>query len=76
MHLLILFRGAIMQNIDPKSKTPATTLATHQNISNTSEAASAETLINYLYGPKPDFKYSLVLKNEMELPLYRERNFK
>jgi len=40
------------------------------------EIATTETLLNHLYGPKQDFQYQLVFKNELSLPLYRERNFK
>jgi len=32
--------------------------------------------MTYLYGPNPDFQYHIILKSELSLPLYRERNFK
>lgn len=40
------------------------------------EIPNSDTLIRALYGPKQDFKYQIVLKNELPVPLYRERNFK
>jgi len=43
---------------------------------NSNEAATTETLINYLYGQNTDFTHQLVLKTNIPLPLYRERNFK
>jgi hypothetical protein len=48
----------------------------HQAIGNSSETVTVEDLVTYLYGPAPDFHYNLVLKSDLELPLYRERNFK
>jgi len=47
-----------------------------QFTSNASEVATTEVLLSYLYGPNYDFSYQLVLKNNIQLPLYRERNFK
>jgi len=40
------------------------------------EIPNNDSLLRSLYGPKQDFKYQLVLKNELPAPLYRERNFK
>jgi len=40
------------------------------------EIATTETLMHMLYGNKQDFQYQLIFKNELPLPLYRERNFK
>jgi len=47
-----------------------------QIIGNTGDTINTDGLLTYLYGPNPDFKYQLVLKQELSLPLYRERNFK
>lgn len=54
----------------------APTLAPHQVLGNSTETVTVEHLITYLYGPNADFQYQLVLKSDMPLPLYRERNFK
>jgi len=51
-------------------------ISTYQNIGNSSETMTVESLISFLYGPNPDFGYQLVLKHDLPLPLYRERNFK
>ena len=59
-----------------KSSTGGTAVVMHQALTNSSDTVGVETLMAYLYGPKPDFKYSIVLKNDLPLPLYRERNFK
>jgi len=62
---------------------PATTMinshhpiSAYQNIGNSTETMTVESLISFLYGSNPDFGYQLVLKNDLPLPLYRERNFK
>jgi len=47
-----------------------------QIVDNFREIPNNESLLRSLYGPKQDFKYQLVLKNELPAPLYRERNFK
>jgi len=44
---------------------------------NTSEISQGEDLIRYLYVNKANnFKYQLVQGKKIDLPLYRERNFK
>jgi len=45
-------------------------------IGNSTDSVNTDNLLTYLYGPNPDFQYQLVLKQELSLPLYRERNFK
>lgn len=50
-------------------------MISHLNM-NSNEAATTETLISYLYGQNTDFTHQLVLKTNIPLPLYRERNFK
>ena len=47
-----------------------------QMIGNSSDTINTDSLLSYLYGPNPDFQYQLVLKKDLPLPLYRERNFK
>lgn len=44
-------------------------------IPNSSETIETDSLLSYLYGPNYDFPYQLILKHEMPLPLYRERNY-
>jgi len=56
--------------------TPINPLANHQFIGNSAETITVDNLLTFLYGPKPDFQYQLVLKSDLALPLYRERNFK
>jgi hypothetical protein len=50
-------------------------LAQH-GVCNTNDTATADSLTSFLYGANTEFKYQLVLQNELSLPLYRERNFK
>jgi len=45
-------------------------------VDNNRETSSTEGLIQFLYGGPKDFPYQLNFKNELPLPLYRERNFK
>eukprot|EP00331_Platyophrya_macrostoma_P014201 CAMPEP_0176434226 /NCGR_PEP_ID=MMETSP0127-20121128/16543_1 /TAXON_ID=938130 /ORGANISM="Platyophrya macrostoma, Strain WH" /LENGTH=326 /DNA_ID=CAMNT_0017816907 /DNA_START=1 /DNA_END=981 /DNA_ORIENTATION=+ len=45
-------------------------------IGSTSDTINTDSLLTYLYGPNTDFQYNLVLKQELSLPLYRERNFR
>lgn len=40
------------------------------------ETANSDSLLGQLCGPNPEFNYQLVFRNELALPLYRERNFK
>jgi len=48
-----------------------------QNLAdNNRETSTTDGLINFLYGGPKDFQYQLIFKNELPLPLYRERNFK
>jgi len=65
-----------MNHQEKGTTTPNNPIILHQNLANSTETVNVETLISYLYGPKPDFQYHLVLKNDLPLPLYRERNFK
>lgn len=51
-------------------------LVTHQIIGNSSETVTVDNLLTYLYGANSDFPYQLILKSDIGLPLYRERNFK
>jgi len=55
---------------------PSNPLYFHQIIGNSTDTVTTENLLTYLYGPNPDFQYHLILKSELPLPLYRERNFK
>lgn len=50
--------------------------ASLQMIQNSSESVNTDLLLSYLYGPNHEFQYQLVLKQDLNLPLYRERNFK
>lgn len=61
---------------DKVSMIPSNPLLMHQIIGNSTETVTVENLITYLYGSNPDFQYNLVLKTDLQLPLYRERNFK
>jgi hypothetical protein len=47
-----------------------------QIIGNSSDVINSDNLLTYLYGANREFQYQLVLKQELSLPLYRERNFK
>ena len=51
-------------------------MAPHQFLGGNTETVSVEDLVTFLYGPSPDFQYQLILKSDLSLPLYRERNFK
>jgi len=51
-------------------------LTTYQNMGNSTETMTVENLLSFLYGPNPDFTHQFVLKSDLQLPLYRERNFK
>ena len=42
---------------------------------NAGDSATTESLLSFLYGPDFNFQYRLILKNDLSLPLYRERNF-
>lgn len=55
---------------------PENPLQMHQVIGNSTETITVDKLVTFLYGANPDFQYSLVLKHDLPLPLYRERNFK
>jgi len=68
-------KNTIKQNTNDKSGVLSTTSMMNINM-NSNEAATTETLINYLYGQNTDFTHQLVLKTNIPLPLYRERNFK
>jgi len=68
-------KNTIKQNTNDKSGVLSTTTMMNINM-NSNEAATTETLINYLYGQNTDFTHQLVLKTNIPLPLYRERNFK
>jgi len=61
---------------DKGSSGSGTAVVMHQSMANSTDTVGVETLLGYLYGPKPEFKYNLVLKHDLPLPLYRERNFK
>jgi len=63
--------GKSSETYDPKP------LLLQQNLNDSArETASTESLISFLYGSQKDFQYQLIFKNEIPLPLYRERNFK
>jgi len=66
---------AVVEKIPPpaSSNNP---LYIHQIIGNSTDTVTTENLMTYLYGPTPDFQYHIILKSELALPLYRERNFK
>jgi len=51
-------------------------IAPHQFMGSNTETVSVEDLVTFLYGPSPDFQYQIILKSDLPLPLYRERNFK
>jgi len=51
-------------------------MAPHQFMGSNTETVSVEDLVTFLYGPNPDFQYQIILKSDLPLPLYRERNFK
>lgn len=69
-------KGIMKQNSMEKTIVPSNPLLLHQIIGNSTESITVDNLLSYLYGPAPEFHYNLILKSEMELPLYRERNFK
>jgi len=69
-------KNTIKQNTNEKpGALSSTNMISHLNM-NSNEAATTETLISYLYGQNTDFTHQLVLKTNIPLPLYRERNFK
>jgi len=72
-----VLKGAIKINHQEKT-TPAVgnPLISHQVIGNSNETVTVDHLTAYLYGNNPDFHYQLILKSDLPLPLYRERNFK
>lgn len=74
--MLMTVRKLIDQPTTETSSGSGNPMLIHQIIGNSSETGSMESLMTYLYGPRPEFNYFLVLKNEFPLPLYRERNFK
>ena len=59
----------------PMNKLEQMSLMPHM-MESSREIATTETLMHMLYGNKQDFQYQLIFKNELSLPLYRERNFK
>jgi len=59
----------------PLNKLEQMSLMPHM-VESSREIATTETLMHMLYGNKQDFQYQLIFKNELPLPLYRERNFK
>jgi len=61
------------EKLPPVANNP---LYIHQIIGNSTDTVTTDNLLTYLYGPNPDFQYHLILKSELPLPLYRERNFK
>jgi hypothetical protein len=70
-------KSAIKQTSQEKGGTAQSNpLIMHQIIGNSAETVTVENLLTYLYGSNPDFPYQLVLKSDLQLPLYRERNFK
>jgi len=70
-------KQVVKQNNSEKSNNKLEQIAILPHMLETSrEIATSETLLNHLYGPKQDFQYQIVFKNELSLPLYRERNFK
>jgi len=69
-------KNSLTSRTQAKSPAPNNPILLHQNLSNSTETVNVETLIAYLYGSNPEFQYQLVLKNDLPLPLYRERNFK
>jgi hypothetical protein len=60
----------------PPTQSSSNPLYIHQIIGNSTDTVTTENLLTYLYGPTPDFQYHIILKSELSLPLYRERNFK
>jgi len=68
-------KQVVKQNKNEKNKLEQVTMLPHM-VESSREAATSEILFNQLYGAKQDFQYQLVFKNELSLPLYRERNFK
>lgn len=73
---LTSLKSIIKQNAQEKVAVPANPLVMHQIIGNSTESVTVDNLMTYLYGPNPEFQYNIVLKSELSLPLYRERNFK
>jgi hypothetical protein len=64
------------QEAPAASMTNSHPITAYQNMGNSTETMTVENLMSFLYGPNPDFNYQLVLKSDLQLPLYRERNFK
>jgi len=70
-------KGSIKQVSQEKiALVSGNTLTTHQVIGNSADTVTVENLLTYLYGTNYDFPYQLILKSDLSLPLYRERNFK
>lgn len=70
-------KGSMKQvNQEKISLVSGNSLATHQVIGNSADTVTVENLLTYLYGSNSDFPYQLILKSDLALPLYRERNFK
>lgn len=51
-------------------------LVAHQHIGNSTETITVDKLLVFLYGKNADFQHQLILKHDLPLPLYRERNFR
>jgi hypothetical protein len=67
----------ITNTVPEKAAPPVSNpLYVHQIIGNSTDTVTTDNLLTYLYGPTPDFQYHIILKSELSLPLYRERNFK
>lgn len=70
-------KGSMKQVSQEKvSLISGTALTTHQVIGNSADTVTVDNLLTYLYGANSDFPYQLILKSDLGLPLYRERNFK
>jgi len=71
-------KNIIKQNTNEKPNTalPNPLLINHHLNLNSNETATTDNLLNMLYGKNQNFNYQLIIKSNLSLPLYRERNFK
>ena len=74
--LILPHRNTTKQVSKDKQAISGGNMAPHQFMGSNTETVSVEDLVTFLYGPNPDFQYQIILKSDLPLPLYRERNFK
>ena len=68
---------SLKKESEPQSATDTSLVSQAKYFINSSEISKADDLIQYLYLNKShNFEYQLIQNKPIELPLYRERNFR